>query len=42
MQEYIGEKLSAVINKLSSLGIKYKVVDNNFSVIGDEKLITNA
>lgn len=41
MQEYIGEKLSIVINNLSKLGIKYKVVDNNFSVIGDEKLVTN-
>ena len=41
MQEYIGEKLSIVINNLSKLGIKYKVVDNNFSVLGDEKLVTN-
>ncbi|MDY2696027.1 MAG: hypothetical protein SOV27_02570 [Eubacteriales bacterium] len=41
MQEYIGEKLSVVINKLSNLRIKYKVVDNNFSVLGDEKLVTN-
>lgn len=41
MQEYIGEKLSVVINNFNLLGIKYKVVDNNFSVDGDEKLVIN-
>lgn len=41
MQEYIGEKLSTVINNFNLLGIKYKVVDNNFSVDGDEKLVIN-
>ncbi len=41
MQEYIGEKLDVVVNKLISKGIKYKVVDNNFSIVGDQKLVTN-
>lgn len=41
MQEYIGEKLSVVINNFNLSGIKYKVVDNNFSVDGDEKLVIN-
>lgn len=42
MQEYIGQKLENVINNLASKGIKYKVIDNNFSVQGDTKLVTNA
>ncbi len=41
MQNYIGERLSVVINNLTKEGIKYKVVDNNFSVDGDEVLVTN-
>ena len=39
MQEFIGEKLDKVINILKS--IKYKVIDNNFSVLGDQKLVIN-
>lgn len=41
MQDYIGEKLSVVINILQQKGIKYIVKDNNFSVDGDQKLVTN-
>lgn len=41
MQNYIGEKLSVVINNLQQKGIKYIVKDNNFSVDGDQKLVTN-
>lgn len=41
MQELIGEKLDKVINILTLKSIKYKVIDNNFSVLGDQKLVTN-
>ena len=41
MQDYIGENLSVVINILQQKGIKYIVKDNNFSVDGDQKLVTN-
>lgn len=41
MQEYIGEELNTVINILQQKGIKYKVIDNNFSINGDTQLVTN-
>ncbi len=41
MQEFIGEKLDKVINILTLKSIKYKVIDNNFSVLGDQKLVIN-
>lgn len=42
MQEFVGQRLSDVVNILTTRGIKYIIVDNNFSVDGDEKLVTNA
>ncbi|MBE7074460.1 MAG: hypothetical protein E7376_00545 [Clostridiales bacterium] len=41
MQEYIGEKLEIVVEKLNLLGLKYEIIDNNFNVKGDQKLVTN-
>ena len=41
MHEFIGEKLDKVINILTLKSIKYKVIDNNFSVLGDQKLVIN-
>lgn len=41
MQEYIGENLQKVVNILQSSGIKYIIKDNNYSVSGDTKLVTN-
>ena len=41
MLEYIGEKLETVLNILDSQGIAYIIKDNNFSVEGDTKLVTN-
>lgn len=41
MQELIGQKLEVVIKKLEESGINYSIKDNNFSVPGDTKLITN-
>lgn len=42
MQEFVGQRLSDVVNILTKRGIKYIIIDNNFSVDGDEKLVTNA
>ena len=41
MLEYIGEKLEKVLDILNNKGIAYIIKDNNFSVNGDTKLITN-
>ena len=41
MQELIGEELSEAIKCLNKKGIAYTVSDNNFSVNGDTKLVTN-
>ena len=41
MLKYIGEKLETVLNILDSQGIAYIIKDNNFSVEGDTKLVTN-
>ena len=41
MLEYIGEKLETVLEILNSKGIAYIINDNNFSVNGDTKLVTN-
>ena len=40
--ELIGKKLTDVINYLDSHNIKYVIIDNNFNVDGDTKLVTNA
>lgn len=42
MENLIGEKLDIAINKIKELGYAYTVKDNNHSVIGDTKLVTNA
>jgi len=39
--ELIGKKLEDVINYFESNNIKYTILDNNFSVKGDTKLVTN-
>ena len=41
MLEFIGEKLEVVLAMLEKKGMAYKVFDNNFSVNGDTKLVTN-
>ena len=39
--ELIGKKLEDVIKYFESNNIKYSILDNNFSVDGDTKLVTN-
>ena len=41
MQKFIGEKLEKVLIAISDMGLKHQIVDNNFSVDGDTKLVTN-
>ena len=41
MEHLIGEKLSLAIKELESQGLNYEIIDNNFNVLGDEKLVTN-
>ena len=41
MEHLIGEKLSLAIKELESQGLNYEIIDNNFNVVGDEKLVTN-
>ena len=41
MQELIGELLEVAITKLEQMGISYTIVDNNFNVNGDTKIVTN-
>ena len=41
MEHLIGEKLSLAIKELELQGLNYEIIDNNFNVVGDEKLITN-
>ena len=41
MQNLIGEKLENAIAILNKKGIAYTINDNNFSVEGDTKLVTN-
>ena len=41
MHELIGEKLEVALEKLKLLGLKYEIIDNNFSIVGDQKLVTN-
>ncbi|MBE7082094.1 MAG: hypothetical protein E7378_00220 [Clostridiales bacterium] len=41
MQNFIGEKLEKVIEYFNNNGIKFNIKDNNFSVAGDTKLVTN-
>ena len=39
--DFIGNKLEDVVNYLTEHNIKYKIVDNNFCIDGDTKLVTN-
>ncbi|MBQ7884882.1 MAG: hypothetical protein IJ318_02155 [Clostridia bacterium] len=41
MNELIGQKLSEAIKLLETKGLNYEVIDNNFNVDGDQKLVTN-
>lgn len=41
MQKLIGEKLETVLDYLEKNGFNYEIKDNNFSVEGDTKLVTN-
>ena len=41
MQKFIGDLLENVTSFLNEKGIKYEIYDNNFSVDGDTKLVTN-
>ena len=41
MQSLIGEKLETAINIINSKNLAYEIIDNNFSVDGDTKLVTN-
>lgn len=41
MNHLIGQKLSLAIQELKQQGLNYEIVDNNFNVVGDEKLVTN-
>ena len=41
MQNLIGEKLENVITLLTQKGLKFNIKDNNFSIDGDTKLVTN-
>lgn len=41
MQNLIGKKLELVINSLQDIGLECVILDNNFSVDGDTKLVTN-
>lgn len=38
--DLIGKKLEDVVNYLQSSNIKYTIIDNNFNVCGDTKLVT--
>ena len=41
MEHFIGEKLDVVIDKINLKGLKYEIIDNNFNVVGDQRLVTN-
>lgn len=41
MKNLIGEKLQTALNYLEQNGFNYIIKDNNFSVDGDTKLVTN-
>ena len=41
MNELIGQKLREAIELLETKGLNYEVIDNNFNVDGDQKLVTN-
>ena len=41
MNNYIGEKLETVLNEIKNKGLDFVIHDNNFSVDGDTKLVTN-
>lgn len=41
MEHLIGQKLSLAIQELQKQGLNYDIIDNNFNVAGDQKLVTN-
>ena len=41
MHNFIGQKLETVLDYLKKNGFNYEIKDNNFSVDGDTKLVTN-
>ena len=41
MKNFIGDKLEVVIDYLTKKGFNFEIIDNNFSVDGDTKLVTN-
>lgn len=41
MEHLIGQKLDIAIQEITALGLDYQIIDNNFSVQGDQKLVTN-
>ena len=41
MKNLIGEKLENAIEYLNSKGFKCEILDNNYNVDGDKKLVTN-
>lgn len=41
MQNLVGEKLETAIKIIKNQNLAYEIIDNNFSVDGDTKLVTN-
>ena len=41
MQNLIGEKLETALKIIKNQNLAYEIIDNNFSVEGDTKLVTN-
>ena len=41
MDKFIGQKLNDVTGELQKIGMNFEIIDNNFSVEGDTKLVTN-
>ena len=41
MEHLIGQSLGSAIEFLQNQGLNYEIVDNNFNVVGDTKLVTN-
>lgn len=41
MEHLIGQKLDIAIQEITALGLDYQIIDNNFNVQGDQKLVTN-
>lgn len=41
MEHLIGQKLDIAIQEITALGLDYQIIDNNFNVQGNQKLVTN-